>query len=68
MNNPLIQSKAKTVLMDLSEAIFLMPDMPWITKKIRPGQQFESLPEETKEILRGLKSDELKDIRWPPWK
>lgn len=31
----------------------------------KPGEYWQHLPEEIKEVLKDLKSDDLKNVRWP---
>lgn len=33
----------------------------------KPGEAFSRLPAETREQLKSLRSDDVKDVRWPPW-
>ncbi|RJQ27119.1 hypothetical protein C4577_02255 [Candidatus Parcubacteria bacterium] len=65
---------AKDKMIELAEGIFLTPsDYPdgpkkWSWRNLKPGESFQQLPEEIKELLKELKSDDLKNVRWPPWK
>lgn len=45
-----------------AEWIYLQPDHLWL-RDGRPGEAFASLPEATKEVLRRLKSDDLRNVR-----
>ena len=58
-----MNQKAVRAFTEIAEFLWMMP-MPHVHRK--PGQTFNSLPEETKELLRELKSDDLKQVRWPP--
>lgn len=58
---------AKNTMIELAEMIYCSPNMPWITSKLKPGESFNKLSEEIKTILRELKSDDLKNVRWPLW-
>lgn len=33
----------------------------------KPGYIIENLPPEQRELLKTLKADDIKDIRWPPF-
>ncbi len=54
---------AKDLMMELAEGWWLLP-MNHILKC--PGDAFNHLSEDKKELLRQLKSDDLKNVRWPP--
>jgi len=53
---------AVETLLQAVDSIYWMPDHFWI-KDYKPGQHYEQLPEETKEKLRMLKSDDLRNVR-----
>ena len=60
-------SKAKSLFIELAENAWLCFEQ--LNRRYpKPGQYFESMCEERKAILRELKSDDLKDVRWPPYK
>ena len=63
-----IQTPAATLLMDLAERYYLLSDDGRRYRNDKPGAAVERLPEEKKELLRGLKSDDLANVRWPPWR
>lgn len=33
----------------------------------KPGKAIESLPQEDRDLLKELKSEDIQDIRWPLW-
>jgi hypothetical protein len=65
--NPRISNPAKELMSHLAEKWQYFRysfDKP-IRDRIKPGQTFNSLSETDKEILRGLTSEDIKDVRWP---
>lgn len=49
-------------LVNVADSIYWTPEQLWL-RKYKPGEWYNSLPEETKEKLKQLKSDDLKNLR-----
>ena len=58
-------SAAVETLCGIADRYMFLPEHLWINwmRRDKPGQAYEALPEETKEKLRGLKSDDLRKVR-----
>jgi hypothetical protein len=56
-------NKATALLMDLAKHAWYMRVLDSI--KYKPGAQISRLPEEQRELLRTLKSNDIKDIGGP---
>lgn len=67
---------AKSIMIELAENNFyflhpcLKGDGTWYKGicPFKPGEAFQMLSPETQECLKDLKSDDLKDVRWPPYR
>lgn len=58
-------TEAAELLSELAVNSYLLADY---FRKGKPGKAFFELSEEKKEILKQLKSDDINNIRWPPWR
>lgn len=61
MSDPI---KPGRVMMEVADSWFVFGMTGYFPK---PGQAYARLPDETREILKGLKSEDIANVRVPEW-
>ena len=59
---------ARKLIMELAEKHLLLGSVDSMKSSRKPGEIIQALPEDQRTVLRDLKSEDVKDIRYPPWK
>jgi hypothetical protein len=60
--------RAAGLMMELAEQNeFFSMLFPHKVAKFKPGESFLALSEDKRELLKNLKSDDLRKVRWPRW-
>lgn len=63
------EKRAASVFLDLAEPIELIAIVhdKSIRRKWKPGEAFQKLPDDVKELLKNLKSDDIAKTRYVPF-
>lgn len=61
-------TKAQKLMMELAEKHLMYSSVDSMKKSRKPGEIIQRLPDDQREVLKTLKSEDIQDIRWPWWK
>jgi len=59
------RNQAKEVMQDLAEAARFYKVLSSTNRSAKPGELVQGLGPVKRQILKDLKSDDIKDVRWP---
>lgn len=61
-------SEARKLMMELAVTQSLYSVVDSMKKSRKPGEIIQNLPNDQREILKELTSEDVQDVRWPLWK